>query len=138
MSTQFHLALPCLDLEETREFYEGILKAGTGRKSTNWLDVNLFGHQITFALSGGFDFQFKNYRFQEYVLPSFHFGVIVSRNIWQDLYTRLSAMDIEITTEATFLENQPGEHLSFFIQDPNGYMVEFKSFREEGDIFKTD
>lgn len=138
MKTQFHLALPCLDLEETREFYVGILKAVAGRRSTNWLDIDLFGHQITFAVSGDFNFQFKNYRLQEYVLPSFHFGVIVPMDTWQDLYTRLSAMDIEITTEATFLENQPGEHLSFFIQDPNGYMVEFKSFREEGDIFKTN
>ena len=127
-----------MDLEETREFYVDILATETGRQSSSWLDINLYGHQITFALSVKFDFQFKNYRLQDYVLPSFHFGVIVPRDTWQDLYTRLSAMDIEITTEATFLENQPGEHLSFFVQDPNGYMVEFKSFREEGDIFKTN
>ena len=134
MKTQFHLALPCLDLEETRAFYQDLLKAGTGRKSESWLDINLFGHQIT----GNFNFQFKNYRLQDYVLPSFHFGLIVPMDFWNELYQRLSSMDIEITTEATFLENQPGEHLSFFVQDPNGYMVEFKSFREEGDIFKTD
>ena len=138
MNTQFHLALPCLVLEETREFYVDILATGTGRQSSSWLDINLYGHQITFALSGKFDFQFKNYRLQDYVLPSFHFGVIVPRSLWQELYDRLSALDIEITTEATFLENQPGEHLSFFVQDPNGYMVEFKSFREESDIFKTN
>ncbi|MBT8209598.1 MAG: VOC family protein [Eudoraea sp.] len=137
METQFHLALPCLDLEETRAFYQDLLKAGAGRKSETWLDINLYGHQITFALAGNFNFQFKNYRLQDYVLPSFHFGLIVSRSFWQELYDRLSAMDIEITTEATFLENEVGEHLSFFIQDPNGYMVEFKCFRKEGDVFKT-
>lgn len=137
MNTHFHLALPCLDLEETREFYEDILEAGTGRKSSSWLDIDLHGHQITFALAGNFNFQFKNYRLQEYVLPSFHFGLIVPRDFWQELYDRLSALDIEITTEATFLENQAGEHLSFFVQDPNGYMVEFKSFRDESEVFKT-
>ena len=33
-------------------------------------------------------------------------------------------MDLEVTTEATFMQDKVGEHLSFFIQDPNGYMVE--------------
>lgn len=137
MKTQFHLALPCLDLEETRAFYEDLLQAGTGRRSETWLDIDLYGHQITFAVSGNFNFQYKNYRLQDYVLPSFHFGLIVPQDYWQEMYNRLSDMDIEITTEATFLENQVGEHLSFFIQDPNGYMVEFKCFRDERDVFKT-
>ncbi len=126
MNTQFHLALPCLDLEETRAFYQDLLHAKTGRRSESWLDIDLYGHQITFALAGNFNFQFKNYRLQDYVLPSFHFGLIVPKPFWQELYKRLSAMDIEIT-----------EHLSFFVQDPNGYMVEFKSFNKASEVFKV-
>ena len=74
---------------------------------------------------------------EEYILPSFHFGVIVPVDVWGELYSRLFQLDLEVTTEATFMQDKVGEHLSFFIQDPNGYMVEFKSFRDPKEIFET-
>jgi hypothetical protein len=43
----------------------------------------------------------------------------------------------EARIEATYLENKVGEHLSFFIKDPNKYMVEFKSFKNYGEIFSV-
>lgn len=137
METQFHLALPCKDIGETRAFYQDVVQAGLGRQAEHWLDVDLFGHQLTFTQSGNFNFDFKNYRLEDYILPSFHFGIIVSTEQWHELYDRLNAMDLEITTEATFMQDKTGEHLSFFVQDPNGYMVEFKSFKNPGDIFST-
>ncbi|MCB0372405.1 MAG: VOC family protein [Muricauda sp.] len=137
MEIKFHLALPCKDIEETRAFYMDVIKASPGRQTGQWLDVDLFGHQLTFTQSGNFNFDFKNYRLEEYILPSFHFGVIVPAEDWKELYTRLNGMDLEITTEATFMQDKVGEHLSFFVQDPNGYMVEFKSFKHPKDIFAT-
>ena len=138
METKFHLALPCNDIAETKAFYQEVIQANLGRHTENWLDVDLFGHQLTFTQSGNFSFDFKNYRLEDYILPSFHFGVIVPAPVWSDLYTRLSQMDLEITTEATFMKDKIGEHLSFFVQDPNGYMVEFKSFKEATDIFAIE
>ncbi len=44
-------------------------------------------------------------------------------------------MDMEVTTEVTFLEDKAGEHISFFVTDPDGYKVEFKSFKNEDEIF---
>lgn len=136
MKTKFHLALPCLDLEETRQFYTDILKAPLGRHGERWMDVDLFGHQITFAQAGSFIFNYRNYRFDEYTLPAFHFGIILDQKEWQTMYSELSELDIEITSQATYLENEAGEQYSFFIQDPNGYMVEFKSFKEPKDVFR--
>lgn len=137
MEIQFHLALPCKDIGETKAFYQDVVQARLGRQAEHWLDVDLFGHQLTFTQSGNFNFDFKNYRLEDYILPSFHFGVIVSTEQWQELYDRLNDMDLEITTEATFMQDKTGEHLSFFVQDPNGYMVEFKSFKNPKDIFAT-
>ncbi len=137
MDTKFHLALPCNDIEETRAFYQDVVKANLGRHAEKWLDVDLFGNQLTFTQSGNFNFDYKNYRLEDYILPSFHFGVIVPADVWGELYSRLSELDLEITTEATFMQDKVGEHLSFFIQDPNGYMVEFKSFRDPAEIFAT-
>ena len=58
MKTTFHLSLPCLDVEETRNFYGGIEGVRFGRSSTNWLDVDLYGHQLTFNASGRFSFEY--------------------------------------------------------------------------------
>ena len=138
MEVKFHLALPCKDIEETRTFYQEVIQANLGRHAEKWLDVDLFGHQLTFTQSGNFNFDFKNYRLEDYILPSFHFGIIVPVDVWGELYTRLFQMDLEITTEATFMQDKIGEHLSFFIPDPNGYMVEFKSFKETTEIFATE
>nr|WP_299071871.1 VOC family protein [uncultured Allomuricauda sp.] len=137
MNAKFHLALPCKEIEETRNFYVDIIGASIGRNTEKWLDVNLFGNQLTFTQAGEFTFDFKNYKLDDYVLPSFHFGVIVPVDIWGKLYARLFQMDLEVTTEATFMQSKKGEHLSFFVQDPNRYMLEFKSFKNEDEIFQS-
>jgi len=131
----FHLALPCQDLEKTKDFYVNVLGAGLGRFTDNWIDINLYENQITFTKSGKFNFDFKNYRLGDQILPSFHFGLVVDTYLWGQLYSKLFKMNLEVSTEATFLQNKMGEHLSFFIKDPNGYMIEFKSFKNEQEIF---
>ncbi|SHJ09082.1 VOC family protein [Aquimarina spongiae] len=136
-NAEFHLALPCGDLEKTKDFYTNTLGAKLGRDTDNWVDINLHGNQITFTKAGEFNFDFKNYRLGDQVLPSFHFGVIIDVETWGKLYSRLFSMDLEVTTEVTFFENKVGEHLSFFVKDPNGYMVEFKSFKDHREIFTT-
>ena len=60
MSANFHLSLPCKDLKTTEEFYSKILETPMGRTANNWIDLNLFGNQITFTKSGDFNFSFKN------------------------------------------------------------------------------
>ncbi|GAA4275759.1 VOC family protein [Aquimarina mytili] len=132
---EFHLALPCEDLDKTKDFYVNILGAQLGRNTDNWIDINLYENQITFTKSGSFSFDFKNYRLGDKILPSFHFGVIIDVELWGKLYAKLFKMDLEVTTEAVFMEKKIGEHLSFFIKDPNGYMVEFKSFKDHSEIF---
>ena len=135
MKVQFHLALPCKNIEETRKFYKDIIRAKLGRNTENWLDIDLYGNQLTFSRSGQFNFEYKSYKLDDFVLPSFHFGVIVPVDTWSELYGRLFNMDLEVTTEATFMRGRKGEHLSFFVQDPNGYMLEFKSFIDPDEIF---
>jgi len=138
MNTAFHLSLPCLDIEATKFFYVDMLGADIGRFSQHWLDINLFGNQITFTKSGKFDFSFQNYSFEGKILPSFHFGIIIGNSHWERLYEKITAQQIELFEEITFLKGKNGEHTSFFVKDPNDYMVEFKTFTEEKDVFKTN
>jgi hypothetical protein len=138
MTVKFHLALPCSDIEKTRDFYVFVLGAKQGRSTNTWLDINLFGNQLTFTEAGSFNFDFKNYRLNGELLPSFHFGIIVDSDTWGKLYTRLLEKNLEVTPVATFLESKTGEHVSFFIKDPDGYNIEFKHFKYAEEIFSTD
>lgn len=138
MNATFHLALPCDSIEEVREFYVNILGARQGRSTEKWIDIDLYGNQLTFTNTGPFNFSFKNYKLSGQILPAFHFGVIVDIDTWGSLLGTLSKKDIDITTEVAFLEEKIGEHLSFFVTDPNGYTLEFKSFKKAGEIFQKD
>lgn len=137
MDIKYHLALPCREIGETRTFYRDVIQAKLGRHAEKWLDVDLFGNQLTFTESGNFNFDYKSYRLEDHILPSFHFGAIVPIDLWESLYSRLLGLDLEIGTEATFMKERLGEHISFFVKDPNGYMVEFKSFKDSREIFSS-
>lgn len=137
MKAQFHLALPCESIEITKKFYTSILGATQGRQADKWADINLYDNQLTFTEAGAFNFDFKNYKLGDSVLPSFHFGVIIPVDEWGKLYTKLFKSNQEVTTEVTFMKNKIGEHLSFFITDPNGYMIEFKSFKNDNEVFTS-
>ena len=56
---------------------------------------------------------------------------------WKELYAKLKSLKLKVVTQTTFLEGKPGEHSSFFIKDPNDYMLEFKNFKNPKDIFKS-
>lgn len=137
MATQFHLALPCISISKTRTFYKDVLGAKIGRATVKWVDVNLYGHQITFTESGPFKFDCRNYNFNGNILPSFHFGVILQKEEWTEVHERLASKNIEIVSQVKFLENKTGAHESFFIKDPNDYTVEFKCFAKSSDVFNA-
>ena len=133
----FHLALPCYSVTRTRKFYIEILGAVLGRHSTQWADINLYGNQITFTKSGEFSFNYKSYKFGDNILPSFHFGVILNENKWNEIHQKISEIREKDSEPITFLKSKKGEHTSFFIEDPNGYVVEFKCFKEPKEVFAS-
>ncbi|MCA0931819.1 bleomycin resistance protein [Lutimonas saemankumensis] len=137
MATSFHLSLPSLKLIETKIFYVDSIGGSMGRYTQNWLDINLFGNQITFTNAGPFDLSVPNYKFEGNILPSFHFGVILDTDSFNQVYHRLETKDFNLTEKTTFLQDKPGEHLSFFVTDPNEYRVEFKCFKNSNDVFQA-
>lgn len=135
---RFHLSLPCKDVASTKKFYEKELGFNIGRKSYYWVDVDLFGNQITFTFDGKFNLTSQKYSFEDILLPSFHFGIILDEDIWTDYYTRLKDKDYFAIGSTKFLKNQKGQHKSFFIKDVNGYFIEFKNFVESDEIFESN
>ena len=44
--TPFHLAIQVRDIEEARDFYGTKMGFREGRSSDDWIDWNMFGHQM--------------------------------------------------------------------------------------------
>ena len=137
METSFHMSLPCLSVKGTKDFYINSIGAALGRTAQTWVDINLFGHQLTFIKAEKFNFNSPNYVFEGKILPSFHFGIILKEEKWNNIYDRLRKANLEVVNQTTFLQDKSGEHSSFFIKDPNDYMLEFKTFKKSSDIFKS-
>ncbi|ULC60134.1 bleomycin resistance protein [Flaviramulus sp. BrNp1-15] len=130
------MSLPSMSIRETKTFYTSI-GASLGRTTQSWIDVNLFGHQITFIKAGKFNFNNPNYVFEGKILPSFHFGIILDLKTWETIHAKLKSQNLNLVTESTFLKDKVGEHTSFFIKDPNDYLLEFKSFKNSKDMFNS-
>lgn len=131
----FHISLPCEAIEKTREFYLDIPSAAIGREGHNWFDINFFGNQITF-IEAESNFDYPNYRFESQSIPSFHFGIVLEKDDWNELLNEIGVKNnIEVTL---FLEGKSGEHRSFFITDPNGYTIEFKCFSQPEQAFSKN
>lgn len=131
----FHISLPCADIEKTKEFYMQKVGCKIGRSSINWCDFDLYGNQITFTESGAFNFSAQQYSFEQFILPSFHFGIILSNEEWKTIYNKLSEANIVEMGPRVFLEKKVGEHTSFFIKDPDAYIIEFKTFTNPKETF---
>ncbi len=136
MNSSFHMSLPCINIEETIKYYSEQLDLKIGRKTNNWVDVNLFGHQLTFVAIEKFDFQFPFYLLDDEQLPSFHFGVVLENDEWEKTYDKINSQwTFDTILKKTFFEDKNGEQSTFIVKDPNGYYIEFKTFKRSDEIF---
>src|ERR1700733_8456125 len=86
----FHLAIPVNDLAAARAFYGGLFGCPEGRSSNEWVDFDLFGHQLVAHLdrAHGAHVQTTNaVDGQEVPVP--HFGVVLPWQAWHELAERL-------------------------------------------------
>ena len=137
---RFHVAFPVSDLEAARAFYAGALGAGTGREAPGvWIDFELFGHQLSAHLSPGDCGAGGSGAVDGEAVPVRHFGVILDWADWEALAARLTegGADFIIEPHLRFV-GQPGEQGTFFVRDPAGNALEFKTFRDGAQVFARD
>ena len=134
---RFHLAFPVHNLESAREFYVDILKCSTGRESDSWIDFDLYGHQIVAHLSPDDCDLISTNIVDNDNIPSRHFGVILCWKDWKNLCARLYELKINffIKPKVRF-KNKNGEQGTLFLKDPSGNILEFKSFKDDSNVFK--
>jgi extradiol dioxygenase family protein len=135
--TPFHLAFPVDDLDAARAFYGGLLGCPEGRSSSQWIDFDLFGHQIVTHLKPP---QQKDQTHHNPVdghdVPVPHFGVVLPMEQWEALSERLKAANVSFVIEPYIrFKGETGEQATMFFLDPAGNALEFKAFADMGQLF---
>ena len=134
---RFHIAFPVHNLESAREFYVNILGCESGRESDSWIDFNLYGHQIVAHLSPDDCSPVSTNPVDRDDIPCRHFGVILEWGEWEVLQNRIKKLEHRFLVEPKIrFKSKPGEQGTFFIKDPSGNALEFKSFKNDSMVFE--
>ncbi len=137
--TPFHYAFPVTDLPATREFYTQTLLCGEGRSSSEWIDFDLYGHQIVAHLVAAPATPKPTNRVDKHEVPIPHFGVVLEWEQWNALAERLRGLETRFLIEPTIrFAGQVGEQATMFFSDPSGNALEFKSFKNPERLFASE
>ena len=134
----FHLAIPVNDLDKAKEFYNGLLGAEIGRSDPTWIDFNFYGHQLVCHLTESSNTQSKN-PVDQHNVPVPHFGIVLEWDTFHQLAMDLKNNKVEFIIEPTIrFKGQVGEQATLFLNDPSGNAIEFKSFKDQENLFRKD
>ena len=139
----FHLAIQVRDIAEARRFYGEQMGFAEGRSDVDWVDWNMYGHQLVTHLNSTLGADGRVSTIQNGVdghgVPVPHFGVVLTFDEWDELRQRVEKFVSEfIIAPYTRFAGEPGEQRTMFFTDPSGNALEFKAFADiERDLFKT-
>ena len=135
--TPFHIAFPVDDLAAARYFYGTTLGCPEGRSCAEWIDFDLFGHQIVAHLAPPTGKQPEHHNpVDGHAVPVPHFGVVLTMDRWETLAERLKAAGQKFEIEPYIrFKGEVGEQATMFFYDPAGNALEFKAFAEMSQIF---
>ena len=132
----FHLAFPVHDLDVARAFFGGLLGCAEGRSSPEWVDFDLYGHQIVAHLAPHECQVASTSRVDGDAVPVKHFGVVLPMQEWQALADTLSAAGTRFIIEPHVrFKGLAGEQATLFFLDPSGNALEFKAFADLDQLF---
>ena len=132
----FHLAFPVDDLAAARRFYGELLGCAEGRSAGEWVDFDLYGHQIVAHAAPGLGNRRSANSVDGEDVPVPHFGIVLPMDEWKVLAERLEKAGIEFVIAPTIrFEGQPGEQATMFFLDPSGNALEFKAMANPSNLF---
>lgn len=135
----FHIAFPVVDLESTRAFYGGVLGLCEGRSAARWVDFDLGGHQLSAHVSPAACTPTRTNEVDGDDVPVRHFGLVLAWEEWHALVERLRARQVAFLIEPHVrFAGAIGEQATFFVRDPSGNALEFKSFRDARRLFARE
>jgi uncharacterized protein len=136
VSQPFHLAFPVHDLAAARGFYGEVLGCPEGRSSDDWVDFDLFGHQIVAHLAPDEVGHRATSEVDGDAVPVRHFGVVLNLEAWERLAERLRSAGTRFIIEPHVrFKGEVGEQATMFFLDPSGNALEFKAFGDPAQLF---
>jgi extradiol dioxygenase family protein len=120
------------DVAEARRFYQEVLGCLERPKGDQWLDFNLYGHQIVCRLNPQLGKQGRvvsHYHLADgkYV-PIAHCGVVLERREWRSLAKRLKQHRMKFVIEpCRHIKSVPGVLATLSSLDPSGNALEVQS-----------
>ena len=139
--TPFHVAIPVHNLSECRTFYRDVLGCEEGRSSDHWVDFNLFGHQVVIhykpiPIAIGTKEELHTNAVDGKNVPVPHYGVVLPWETFQAFSKELQSKDIDFVIAPYIrFEGEVGEQATMFFLDPAGNALEFKAFKDMGQLF---
>ena len=134
----FHIAFPVDDLAAARHFYGTLLGLPEGRSAEQWIDFDLFGHQIVahYKPKSAEQEVLHSNAVDGHDVPVPHFGVVLAQPDWEMLADRVRAANVSfIIAPYTRFKGEPGEQSTMFFLDPAGNALEFKAFASLEQLF---
>ena len=117
-------------------FYKEILGCEEGRSSDNWVDFDLFGHQLVIHFQESNNKNLHTNPVDGKDVPIPHFGVILEWENFKRFSSKLEKKGVEFIIKPYIrFEGEPGEQATMFFKDPSGNALEFKSFKDSSQIF---
>ena len=132
----YHLAFPVTSLDKARAFYGGLLGCPEGRSSKDWVDFNFYGHQIVAHLAPDEAGHRGTSAVDGDNVPVRHFGAVLPMKEWDRLADKLKAAGVRFIIEPHVrFKGEVGEQATMFLIDPCGNALEFKAFKDMGQVF---
>ena len=132
----FHYAFKIKDIQSTRDFYVDILGCKEGRSTEQWIDFDFFGHQLSAHISTNIpDLDYCGL-VDGVSVPIPHFGCLLNIEQFKTVEEKLKAANINfIVAPQVRYEGKPSQQLTMFVLDFSNNALEFKVFKDEGEVF---
>jgi extradiol dioxygenase family protein len=131
----FHYSFLVRDLEETRRFYVDVLGCREGRSAETWIDLDMFGNQLSCHLGTPAPMA-RVGKVDGILVPMPHFGAVVSFDEYEQILERLGKAGVAfIVSPRIRYAGEVGEQGTCFFLDPSGNAIEIKAFRRPDELF---
>ncbi|WP_127138726.1 VOC family protein [Flagellimonas oceanensis] len=135
-TTPFHVAVPVHNLDECRTFYRDVLGCKEGRSAEQWVDFDFFGHQFVIHYKPKSEEETHTNPVDGKNVPVPHYGVVLPWETFQTFSKELIEKGVDFVIEPYIrFKGEPGEQATMFFLDPAGNALEFKAFKDMGQLF---
>lgn len=134
----FHYAFKVKDLKSTRQFYVDMLGCKEGRSTETWIDFDFFGHQLSAHISANMPKLDYCGLVDGIEVPIPHFGCVLTDEQFEQVQQIFENNNIDFMVKPQIrYENTVGQQKTMFVLDYSGNPIEFKSMKNEGELFSA-